>query len=119
MLSEVLEKHLREIQNPPVKRFSAPKLGPQAPTDKQVSYYKALVEKKQLSDDQRTHLMAALATYDKRSITRVIEWLVMLFWVPRPVVSVPIPNVIPSTAVSKINEGRYAITHPFGDMRFY
>jgi len=115
MLSEILEKHLREIQAQSVPKpvqaptFAAPTTGFWAPSDKQVKYFKALVEGKQLTPEQRAQLMSGLAVLDCRSITSSIQWLVGLPWTPpRPAR----PNVVSNTNVGKIQEGRYAIAHP-------
>lgn len=119
-LSEVLDRHLQAIQNPPVygATFSQPKTGPDAPTAKQVSYYQALVERKQLSEDQRKALRSALSCFDRRSITSTIQWLIGLPWQPRP--SLLTPPSPPSSAVASIQQGRYAVVHPTsGDLRFY
>ncbi len=111
MLSQVLDKHLRAMQNPTPTQatFSAPKTGSDAPTEKQVSFYKALVEKKQLTDDQRTHLKTALSAFDRRSITVTIGWLIALPWTPRPIITTPRP--------SPVAQGCYAIHD--GELKFY
>lgn len=119
-LSEVLDKHLRLIQNPtPVQdcTFATPKSGSDGPTAKQVSYYQALVERKQLTEDQRKHLRSSLSAFDRRTITTTISWLMGLPWQPRPSLLTP-PT--PSPLIAPIKQGRYAVMHPIeGDLRFY
>lgn len=113
MLSEVLEKHLRQIQAqgaPKVPTFAVPNAGPNAPTDKQVDYFKGLVVGKQLTDPQRAQLMSGLPVLDRRSICSTIQWLVGLPWTPRPIGRVA-PRIL-TVPVMKIEQGRYAITHP-------
>jgi hypothetical protein len=93
MLSEVLERCLREIQTPtPV----APAIDPLAATQKQIDYFKALVEGKELTARHRTDLLTALPTFDKRTMTQMIQWLSILSWTPRPLLPPqfpPMPSV--------------------------
>ena len=126
MLSEILEKHLREIQaqSAPAPKsgtvFAAPQVGANAPTDKQVNYFKALVEGKQINADQRKMLMDGLAALDRRSITSTIQWLVGLPWAPRPAVTTQTQGPRNPAVGSKIDQGYYAVNDPAdGVLKFY
>lgn len=124
MLSEVLERHLREIQEQQkrVVQVAAPvapivstpqptmKFPPTAP---QLKFFHALVEGKQLTDAQKAQLLSSLPSLDKRAITSTIQWLIGLPWKPRVWVprSVPKPN-LPPNMQGKIKQGYYAIVDP-------
>jgi hypothetical protein len=145
MLSEVLEQCLqkvkaeqRALETPKPSVVVAPVVAPVksfAPTDKQINFFHALVDGKQLTDDQRTKLRASLPALDKRSITSTIEWLVQLPWMQRKWVPrattivgqngvtgsggsgayvapyVHRPSLAPS-AGKKLDQGYYAIVDP-------
>jgi len=111
-LTETLTRHLQAFQDPG-SVYTAPKVGPDAPSEKQVNYYKALVEKKNLNEIQRADLRKGLNTYTRKTICIVIGYLMGLDWAPRPVT--PVLNV-----TAKISQGYYAVNHPdTGVLKFY
>jgi len=124
MISDILDKCLKELQAEkmgpaPAAGIPAPTVyNPNAPTFKQIEYFKALVAGKQLTDDQRKRLLESLPLATKRSVTVSIQWLTGLPWtprvfVPRPVYSVPV-------YVAKVDQGYYAIVDPADQvLKFY
>jgi len=133
MLSDVLDRCLKEVQEkqkqaekPVVAHAPAPvvpqaQTGPNAPTDKQLNFFHALVKGKQLTDEQRTRLNASLPSLDKRAITTTIQWLIGLPWQPRTWIprSTPKPN-LPTNLKSRIGQGYYAIVDPQDSiLKFY
>lgn len=121
MLNDMLDKQLKKVQiqmNPVLAEFGTPQIGPLAPTEKQIKFYKMLVTDKHLTDEQRYTLKTALATYDKRTISKTIDWLLGLPWKPKPVVAAEVPKV--QEAPKKIPQGYYAVTDPLdGVLKFY
>lgn len=87
------------------------------PSDKQINYFLALVDKKQLDEAKRKQLRDAMPTFDKRQMMNLISWLTGLPWQPRPVTpQAPRTNF----ANIKIAAGCYAIVHPKENvLRFY
>jgi hypothetical protein len=128
MLADILDRCLKEVQaeqkviQAPVPQVPAPvKDSPNAPTDKQLSFFHALVKGKQLTDDQRQKLLASLPALDKRSITTTIQWLVGLPWVPRPFIPRPANRSnVPPDVKACLKEGYYAINDPTDSvLKFY
>lgn len=127
MLSEVLDRCLQEVRAKQLqgdKPVTTP--APQIqnpPTDKQVNFFHALVQGKQLSDEQRARLLSSLPSLDKRSITSIIEWLIGLpwmqkTWVPRSAVRPYVPSTVPPKI--KIDQGHYAAVDPLDStLKFY
>lgn len=137
MLSEVLDRCLREVQAeakraqveqplppnavvaPPVNRT------PNSPTDEQIKFFHTLVEGKELSDDQKASLLSALPTLTKQSITTTIQWLIGLpwkkrTWVPRAASTSSSTRFNPRPPKLKIMEGYYAVTDPQDNLlKFY
>lgn len=127
MLSELLEKNLAKVQQESVKapvqnstpsqeteEFTAPMIGVNAPSFKQIQFYKTLVLGKTLTDEQRTMLKQGLQHLDRNGISRQIQWLSGLPWKPRNV-----QFYRPAAQKMKIQTGCYAVQHPSGDIRFY
>lgn len=113
MLSDMLERRLKQVQNPTpiVVEFATPASGQFALTDKQISFYKTLVNGKQLSDDQRALLKGALGRFDRRTVQATFDWLIGLPWTPKPTLNKP------TTPTEKpihdgINQGYYAVVDP-------
>jgi len=105
-----------QIAVPQTQAPAMPQPGALGPSDKQISYFKSLVEKKQLSEEQRTKLLMSIGTFTKRGMIDMISWLVGLPWAPRPA------NVklTPVWIGAKIEQGYYAVNHPTdGTLRFY
>jgi hypothetical protein len=139
MLSEILEKHLREIQaaqkpavTPPAvvipePFFFTPPTGTPvvAPSQKQIDYYNSLVKDKNLTDQQRQYLSTSLLTLTRQQVSSTIQWLVGLPWMPRqtaPVVTQPTSApTTPKTAMyPTINQGYYAVVDPADNtLRFF
>lgn len=130
MLSDILDKCLKEVQQekmaPAAIAPVAPVQNPNAPTFKQIDYFRALVLGKQLTDDQRTRLLDSLPTATRQSVTASIQWLIGLPWTPR--VFVPRPaqpsyqkyGVGPRPVTPKIDQGYYAIVDPADQvLKFY
>lgn len=133
MLSEILEKHLREIRaaeaRPAVQALTpapvANSVDPNAPTLKQREYFSALVAGK-LTDDQRNSYMTAGATYTKREMSQVIQLLIPLPWRYSP--ATQMPSVQPMTTapvirpqpLRKLDQGYYAVVDPADNvLKFY
>jgi hypothetical protein len=128
MLSDILDKCLKEVQAEkmgpaPAAVIPAPTVyNPNAPTFKQIEYFKALVAGKQLTDDQRKRLLESLPLATKRSVTDSIQWLTGLPWTPRVFVPRPAqtPYVGPRPVTPKIDQGYYAIVDPADQvLKFY
>lgn len=120
-MNDILIQKLKEVQGAekPVAGIQFPNrlTGVNAPTDKQVEFYKALVLGKQLSDEQRAQLVHATGNFTKVQMTNMISWLVGLPWTPRPVV--PKPQTQTTRYSALVKEGRYAVEYAPGDLRFY
>ena len=125
MLAEVLERKLREIQAidapkvapkiPQAVIFAPPVVtGPQAPSAKQIQYFQALVEGKQMTDAQRDGLKLEFPLLTKTTICHRIGQLVALPWTPRPVkTATPAPTF-------KLADGYYAVVDPLDSvLRFF
>lgn len=127
MLSEVLERHLREVQaqqklaeqpKPIVAPVPQAQKSPNAPTDKQVQFFHALVKGKELTEDQRTQLLSSLPVLTKQTITSTIQWLIGLPWMKREWIPYRRPSAPVQTV--KIAQGYYAIVDPQDSvLKFY
>jgi hypothetical protein len=116
-LSEALERQLRKIQLPNAPPLPVvAKTAENAPSDKQVSFFKDLVARKQLTDAQRTQLLSGLSVLDKQAISSTIQWLTALPWMPRLVQA---PTQQKQAWGNGIPQGCYAITNPTGNLEFY
>jgi len=117
LLTPYLEKTKQEISGI-VTEFGPPITGtPDAPTEKQINFYKSLVMGKDLIDTQRYQLMTNLSKLTRKTISDTISWLVGIPWKKKEVV-VNTP-VAPQIRTVTLNPGRYAINHPSGELRFY
>jgi len=117
-MNDILIQKLKEVQGEvkgvPGVQFPNPLTGPDAPTTKQVDFYRSLVLGKQMSDEQRDYLAKMISSYNRRAMTTLISWLVTLPWTPRPVAAPKVQSV-----PTLIKEGRYAVERVPGDLRFY
>lgn len=109
VLSEALDRNLQKVMNPTSAGdgFSPAMIGPQAPTSKQVEFYKTLVNGKQMDDIARENYKKGMCHISRQGMVNVIGHLVTLPWIPRPKAA-PVVSATPSP-VAKIGEGRYAV----------
>lgn len=123
MLAEVLERHLRQIQaanTPKVPQpvVFAPALPADAPSVKQVEYFKMLMSRKQIPTNQFNFYSASYPTCDKRAMTSAIQYLVSLPWIAW-MPKAPF-GATPTLPVDKVDQGYYAVNDPVdGVLRFY
>ena len=131
MLAEVLERHLRQIQaanapKVPQPVVFAPASPADAPSVKQVEYFKMLMSRKQMPTNQFDNYSAAFPTWDKRAMTSAIQYLVSLPWIPYRgpcgptwIPYTPTPKA-PTLPADKIDQGYYAVNDPIdGVLKFY
>jgi hypothetical protein len=120
MLAEVLERHLRQIQaahapKVPQPVVFAPASPADAPSVKQVEYFKMLMSRKQLPANQFDTYTLLSPNWDKRAMTSAIQYLVSLPWIPYT----PTPKA-PTLPADKIDQGYYAVNDPIdGVLKFY
>lgn len=140
MLSEVLERCLREIQTPAplpvVVQAPPPRIDLFAATQKQIEYFKALVAGKDLTDQCQIEFMTSLPKLNKRAMTETIRWLIALPWKPHPpqistmpIVPGPAPTIGLKTqgpvwngrqTANGIAQGYYAVVDPVDQvLKFY
>lgn len=110
-LSEALDRQLRKIQAPQAQAAVVAKINAAvaAPSDKQVSFFKDLVARKQLTDVQRAQLMSGLQVFTARSISSTIQWLIALPWIPGPAVTTATQGPRNPAVGAKIDQGYYAV----------
>lgn len=120
MLAEVLERHLRQIQaanapKVPQPVVFVPASPADAPSVKQVEYFKMLMSRKQIPTNQFNFYSASYPTWDKRAMTSAIQYLVSLPWIPYT------PDAkAPTLPADKVDQGYYAVNDPIdGVLRFY
>jgi hypothetical protein len=131
MLSDILDKCLKEVQAeqlaPAVLPVAPITVNPNAPTFKQVEFFRVLVTGKLLTDEQRAKLLESIAGATKLSMSSAINWLMGLEWTPRPVY-VPRPAQTiwggaihaPRPNTPKIDQGYYAVVDPADQvLKFY
>ncbi len=127
-LSEALERQLRKIvpakpELPPnviVMPKVTPATGANAPSQKQIDFFKSLVAKKSLSDTQRTQMLSTLTVLDKRAISSTIQWLIGLPWMPRPAVTPQGPRNSAGCPEQSLDTGYYAVVDPLDQvLRFF
>jgi hypothetical protein len=120
MLEAMIDKAVREAKQAElgitISEFTPPMTGAMAPTEKQINFFKELVMKKDMAEDHRVMYKKMLQTLSRTDISKVINVLVSLPWVPRPVNQIQVS--LPPTVPQSINAGRYAVQRN-GELEFY